>query len=561
MFSITFPHCKITAADILIYLKTAASTSRTHDLASRTPHGKERESLIEASKGGRIRKASCIPVVMALYALFLSTSALYADSRVVHLTILHLNDVYEMGPVDKGLHGGLARVATIRRQVLAESPHTLLVLAGDTISPSVASSVSKGAHAIAVWNAVGLDVAVPGNHEFDFGRDVLLERIKESHFSWVATNITDSLSKAPLVGTELFVIRDIGGITIGFLGMTTPETERLSNSAGVQFEDPCEAARRISPKMRELGVEILIGLTHLPMSRDKELASCANFAAIVGGHEHVPLQSMVGHTPILKVGSDARNLGRLGLFLGAETGRIASIDWAMIPVTADIPEAPNVAKVVTSRMADEAQDNRRAVLGHSVTTLDAMQNANRTRETNLGDLIAEAYRRATDAEIGLVNGGTIRSDRLYEPGPITKADVRAMLPFNNPIVAVELSGRAIRAGIEHGLSKVDAAKGDGRFLQVAGIKFRYAPERPPGSRLIDIHVEGETLDDRKRYVVAMSRYLADGGDGYEMFRGARYLVAPEQGLNETTALMRCIEELQTVDIQTDNRIVRMTGIP
>jgi 5'-nucleotidase len=270
---------------------------------------------------------------------------------------------------------------------------------------------------------------------------------------------------------------------------------------------------------------------------------------------------MVGHTPILKVGSDARNLGRLDLFLDAETGRIASIDWDMIPVTADIPEAPDVAKVVASSIAGHAQDQRRAVLGHSVTTLDARQIANRTGETNLGDLIAEAYRLATDAEIGLVNGGTIRSDRLYGPGPITKADVDAMLPFNNSIVALELSGQAIRAGIEHGLSKLGAAKADGRFLQVAGMKFRYAPEGPPGSRLIDIHVGGETLDDRKSYVVAMSRYLADGGDGYEMFRGARYIVAPEQGLNEATALARCIEELQTVDIKTDNRIVPMTGIP
>jgi 5'-nucleotidase len=514
-------------------------------------------SFIKVSKG----EGNCVSLVMALYVLLLSTSALCADSEVVRLTILHLNDVYEMEPVENGLHGGLARVATIRRQVLAESPHTLLVLAGDTISPSVASSVSKGAHAIAVWNAVGLDLAVPGNHEFDFGRDVLLERIKESHFSWVATNITDSLSNAPLIGTELFVIRAIGEMTIGFLGMTTPETERLSNSAGVQFEDPCDAARRMTPKMRELGAQIIIGMTHLPMSRDKELASCADLDVIIGGHEHFPLQSMVGHTPILKVGSDARILGRLDLFLDAETGRIASIDWAMIPVTADIPEAPDVAKVVTSSIAGQAQDQRRAVLGHSVTTLDARQNANRTGETNLGDLIAEAYRRATDAEIGLVNGGTIRSDRLYGPGPITKADVDAILPFNNPIVAVELSGQAIRAGIEHGLSKVGAAKADGRFLQVAGIKFRYAPERPSGSRLIDIHVGGETLDDRKRYVVAMSRYLADGGDGYEMFRGARYLVPPEQGLNEAAALMRCIEELQNVDIKTDNRIVQMTAIP
>ncbi|MCC8985813.1 MAG: hypothetical protein LM513_04395, partial [Nitrospira sp.] len=115
-------------------------------------------------------------LAIALSVVFFSTSALCEDAAVVHLTILHLNDVYAMEPVENGRQGGLARVATIRKHIRLESPFTLLVLAGDTISPSIASSVSKGADVIAVWNAVGLDVAVAGNHEFDFGKDVLLER-------------------------------------------------------------------------------------------------------------------------------------------------------------------------------------------------------------------------------------------------------------------------------------------------------------------------------------------------------------------------------------------------
>ena len=466
-------------------------------------------------------KACCTLFLLALCLVFLPILALCEDSKILRLTILHLNDVYEMEPVENGHRGGLARVATIRQQVLAESPHTLLVLAGDTISPSITSSVSKGAHAIAVWNAVGLDLAVPGNHEFDFGKDVLLERIKESHFPWVATNIAESLSQTPLPGTKLFVVRDIGGIKVGFVGMTTPDTKRLSTSAGVQFEDPCEAARRVMPTMRESGIQIIIGVTHLPMSHDKELASCANFDAIIGGHEHVPLQSFVGHTPILKVGSDARNIGRIDLFLDAETGRVSSIDWALLPITAEIAEAPDVVQVVASGIATQVQDARRAVLGHAVTALDAKQITNRTRETNLGNLIAEAYRRATRAEIGLVNGGSIRADRLYEPGPITKADVRAMLPFNNPVVAIEISGRTLKAAIEHGLSRIGGEKADGRFLQVAGLAFRYIPGRSPGSRLLDVHVGEEALDDSKTYSVALSSYLVNGGDGYEMFRGSR----------------------------------------
>ena len=500
-------------------------------------------------------------LAIALSVVFFSTSALCEDAAVVHLTILHLNDVYAMEPVENGRQGGLARVATIRKHIRLESPFTLLVLAGDTISPSIASSVSKGADVIAVWNAVGLDVAVPGNHEFDFGKDVLLERIKESHFPWVATNMTDSHSQAPLSGTEPFVIRKFGGITVGFVGMTTPDTEILSNSTGVRFEDPCAAARRVVPHMREAGVQVIIGVTHLPMSRDKELAACANVDAILGGHEHVPLHAFVGHTPILKVGSDARHLGRLDLFLEAGTGRVVSSDWAMLPITADIPESTEVAKVIANSMAGHAHDAGRRVLGQIITTLNAKQVANRTGETNVGDLIAEAYRRATHAEIGLVNGGSIRSDRLYEPGPITQADVHAILPFNNPVVALEVTGRTLRAALEHGLSKIGVEKADGRFLQVAGLTFRYMPGRSPGDRLVEVRVGDKALDENTTYSVAISQYLVNGGDGYEMFRDARYLSTPEPGRDEASAFIKYIESLQSLDVQPDHRITPITLAP
>lgn len=245
----------------------------------------------------------------------------------------------------------------------------------------------------------------------------------------------------------------------------------------------------------------------------------------------------------------------------AGTGRVVSMDWAMLPVTADIPESVEVAKVVASSMALHARDARRRVLGHVVTTLDAKHATNRTRETNLGDLIAEAYRHATQADIGLVNGGSIRSDRLYEPGPITQADVYDILPFNNPIVAVEITGRVLRAAIEHGLSKIGVEKADGRFLQVAGLTFRYMPGRSPGARLVDIRVGDAALDENRLYSVAISGYLVKGGDGYEMFRGARYLIAPEQGRDEARALMQYIERLHAVDVRTDDRITPVPLAP
>ncbi|MDX2029933.1 MAG: hypothetical protein SF339_04635 [Blastocatellia bacterium] len=117
--------------------------------------------------------------------------------RTVRVTLLQLNDVYQMSPMDKGKTAGLARVATMRRQVIGQSPNTLFLLGGDTISPSVASSIFKGEQMIAAWNALGLDYAVLGNHEFDFGNVMLLKRMSESKFKWLGTNVIDRATGKP----------------------------------------------------------------------------------------------------------------------------------------------------------------------------------------------------------------------------------------------------------------------------------------------------------------------------------------------------------------------------
>src|SRR5687768_14036497 len=170
--------------------------------------------------------------VMLAIALVVSASLstlAQASGKTVRVTLLQLNDVYQISAVDRGTRGGLARVATLRKQILQESPNTLFLLGGDTISPSVASNIFKGQQMIAVWNMIGLDFAVLGNHEFDFGPDVLRERIKESRFTWLAANVIDKKSGRPFADMPPFVIREIGGARIGFFGLLTEETAQFSS--------------------------------------------------------------------------------------------------------------------------------------------------------------------------------------------------------------------------------------------------------------------------------------------------------------------------------------------
>ncbi|MCB1024601.1 MAG: metallophosphoesterase, partial [Acidobacteria bacterium] len=233
----------------------------------------------------------------------------------IKITFLHVNDVYQFMPVDGGKAGGLARLLTIKKQVMSENPHTLFTLGGDTLSPSVETLTYKGAQMIEAWNAVGLDYAVFGNHEFDIKTPQLLDRIKESKFTWLGANVVDTKTSKLFADTPEFVIREFEGVKVGIIGLLLPEAKETSSMEdSLTVTDYCLAANLIVSRLRQVEkVDAVIGLTHLFLEQDKKLSGCANFDLILGGHEHTLLQSSANGTPIFKMTADARELGRFDL--------------------------------------------------------------------------------------------------------------------------------------------------------------------------------------------------------------------------------------------------------
>ncbi|HKQ99285.1 MAG TPA: bifunctional UDP-sugar hydrolase/5'-nucleotidase [Pyrinomonadaceae bacterium] len=505
--------------------------------------------------------AALVLVILASLSSFAqqpgSGASASSVERKVRVTLLQLNDVYQISAVDKGTRGGLARVATLRKQVMAESPNTLFLLGGDTIAPSVASNIFKGQQMINVWNMIGLDFAVLGNHEFDFGPQVLQDRIKESRFTWLATNVIDKKSGKPFADTPPYVIREIGGAKIGFFGLLTPDTAQFSSvGPDVTFLDPCETARKIVPEMRTKGAQVVVAITHLAMREDKQVARCAPIDVIIGGHEHEMLESLSGRTPIFKWGADARDLGRIDLNIKLPSGELESIDWTAIPVTSEVKDDPQSAALIADYENKVSADVDRSI-GSTRVALDARGEMNRSRETNLGSYIADAYRKALKADVALFNGGSIRAGKVLSPGPLSKRDVMAILPYENPIVKIEVTGATLRAALEHGVSRSAEEKEPGRFPQVSGVRFTFDARRPAGSRLTSVEVGGQPLDDKKIYTLATNTFLAEkGGDGYTMLIGSKYLVNPENGPVEPVVLMEAISAEKEIAPQADGRIKR-----
>lgn len=475
----------------------------------------------------------------------------------VRVTLLQVNDVYQFAPVEQGARGGLARVLTLKKEIEKQSPNTLFLLSGDTISPSVESITYKGAQMIDAWNAAGLDYSTFGNHEFDFGPDVLRQRMNESKFKWIVANVIDKKTGKPFGDAPAYVIREFDGVKVGIFGLTLEETMTTSRPGpDVEFLNPCETAQKIVSELHAQGVKTVVALTHLSMSEDKEVARCADVDVIIGGHEHTLLESSAGGAPIFKMTADARELGQIDLNISKTTGAVESIDWRVIPVTNKTKDDPQFAalNLKYGKLLKELSQ----LVGRSSVDLDARSAVGRTQETNVGNFIADAFRTATRADVGLMNGGSIRADEIIAAGPLTKRDVLSILPFKNKVVKVELSGATLRQALEHGVARSAEDAEPGRFPQVSGVRFTFDARRPPGSRIVDLSVNGKPLDEKKNYTLATSDYVAlDGGDGYAMLTEARVLIPKEAAQFDSEVLRLAIAAKKVIAPKTDGRIKRL----
>jgi 2',3'-cyclic-nucleotide 2'-phosphodiesterase (5'-nucleotidase family) len=439
----------------------------------------------------------------------------------VRVQLLSVNDVYVLEPVAG--RGGLARVATLVRGLERETPNTLFALAGDTLSPSLLSTLRRGAQMIEGWNALGLGVAAFGNHEFDFGPAVLAERVGESRFPWLATNVLDRASGRPLGGARPWLRRDFDGARVGVIGLTTPDAARTSNGGpGVRFDDPLEAARGA---LAALGaVDLAVAVTHLSLAQDRALVAALPIDAVLGGHDHDPMLVEEGRAVIVKAGSDAVNVGQVVYEL--RCGAVLSRRQRLIPVDERLAEAPDVADLVRGQAALLARELDTTV-GRTAVPLDARESLVRREETPLGRFFAELMRERVGAQVALLNSGAIRGNRVIPAGPITKRDIRGLLPFTNTVVLLELTGAALRAALERSVDELP--RPTGHFLQTSGLAFPVDLAQPAGRRVGAITVGGRPLDPGGRYRVATLDYLARSQDGYPMLAAGRMLLGPEDG--------------------------------
>jgi 5'-nucleotidase / UDP-sugar diphosphatase len=489
--------------------------------------------------------------LMGIYALSVQCAI---EAKTATFTILSFNDVYEIVADPRG-RGGFAEMMTLLEEERKKSDYSITTVNGDFLSPCILSVFDKGAHRIDLFNQMGIDVVALGNHEFDFGPDEVLKRIQQSHFPWLAANAI-GLDGNPFTGPTQTMIFDVDGIKVGMFGLITVETPELSSTEKkVCFSPLVYTANRVIRELKEQGAEVIVALTHLLIAEDRQLAAeVPDIHVILGGHDHDPITWYDDHTFIHKSGQNAYYLVRLDLILEKDekTGHVDVFPSWNVILNKGKERHPAVAATV-----DALQMHLRTIteepIGVMAMRCDSFYTNVRSKETEIGNLFADALLAACEADVAILTGGTIRGGRIYEPGQeISLKDLLIELPFGSINVMIEINGKAILDALENGVSQVEGKAG--RFPQVAGMQFSYHMGKPPGQRVQDVFVRGEPLDLDKSYRVATINYMLNGGDGYSMLKEGKVLISPLKQLSLVDAISDYIKKTPEIYSPIQGRI-------
>jgi 5'-nucleotidase/UDP-sugar diphosphatase len=429
--------------------------------------------------------------------------------------------------------GGLAGRAALIDRIRQEETPTLLVDSGDILIGTALSSFFRGEPDIKAMQLMGYQAMAAGNHDFDFGLDHLQTLQASAQFPILCTNLVGKRGDLPC---RSFAVIHLGRLSIGIislLGHTNfPDTFNRQVVALLDLKDPIETARQMAAMLRSRhGVDLVVALTHQGTEEDLAvLAAVPEIDVIVGGHTEgfdglrtnstaEAVESRADPGPLLvKAHRLGVALGRLDLHIdkpGSGRPRVSYATARNLPVTDAVGADPAVAAVIQEYVKKlDAQTGK--VIGRALVTLDGDTTHIRSRETNLGNLLADLLRARFGTEVALINSGQIRDS--IPAGPIEIKRLLRVLPFNSPTVTCSITGQQLLAALENSAGRLPDTHG--RFLQVSGLAVVYDLTAPSGRRVVEAKIGGRDLEPSRRYSVATDSFLADGGDGYAMLKEA-----------------------------------------
>lgn len=471
------------------------------------------------------KTAGAALIFAALFAMiFTLPAALGAQAlpQEVKITLLHTNDMHAR-IVEGKVELGYAKIAAVFQGMKAQNPNTLLIDVGDTLHGLPIANIDQGASVVKLMNELGYSYMTTGNHDYNYGLARLLELQKAAQFKIVAANVYKD-------GKRLFapyVIQNIQGVRVAFVGLASPETAYKTDPKGIEgvsFTDPIVEGKMVLGEIAGK-YDVFVLLSHLGIDKSSDPTSLQVAAAIpeidiiLDGHSHSSLAGIQAENQtkvlVASTGSYGQGLGVVDFVVGTD-GKVKTKTARTITVE-NSPELKGDAKIA-GMIGDlvKAQDAvLMQVVGKTEVALEGKREIVRTQQSNLGTLIANAMLYVTGADIALMNGGGIRDS--IPAGDITMKQVFTVQPFGNYTQTGKLKGSELKAVLENGVGKLPAP--DGRFPHLAGWSYTLDAGKPAGERVSNILINGKPVEPDKEYVFATLNFEFNGGDDYRMLVG------------------------------------------
>jgi len=500
------------------------------------------------------------------------TSDTRAADEELHFTILHTNDLHSHAEpfTERGRTvGGLARLGHLIHSIKANTPNTVVIDAGDIFQGTPLFTHYHGEVEVSLLNQIGYDIYTIGNHEFDDGAENLGKQLKNAKFDVVCANM-DAEAQPDLKSVlKPYVIKEIGGKKVGFIGVMTPELERLSLSlGGVKIkhlnDDWLIPVREVVKELESKGVNHIVAITHCGTDFDQQISQgIPQIDVIIGGHSHTRLDKAIfvehddsSKTIIVQTGSYGRALGRLDVTFEKD-GRLdcAETKYRLINITDKIQEDAAM-KAYIDKKVEPLLPLRHTIVSQAEDAFDNRWTSY-PWDSALGDLITDALCDAGKnygTTIAIQNRGGMRG--RIEKGPISLEKVQEILPFDNRLTFATITGKALLSALEHSVS----GPAGGRFLDVHGLKIGYDPTRKRGERLVFALAENKDgtyspVDEKKEYKIAINNYTFQSGEGYD-FKDAKNVVNTPERIG--IPFRQYLETHSSVKPQTPSRIVPIT---
>ena len=417
--------------------------------------------------------------------------------------------------------GGSAKAAWLFQEAERRNPNTLILDGGDSPYNTDLANISLGQSSVDVMNAQGYDATVLGNHDFDYSFENLLSLAERAEYAMLSANTYWKDGSYPEQFAP-YIVKEVGGVDVAIVGLTddgSKATTHFSNTQDIEFHDQWEVGQDVVAKA-DAESDVVILLSHLHGANNDVPTKIDGIDMEIGGGNDIfgrPLN--IEDTVVVNPGGVGTCVNQTNL--NVKDGQVLGYTFNQIILSSDVPEVEAVNEIIAGYQADlDAQMEE--VIGQCASDIAWSSPLVRTQESPLGNLAADALRDYCDADIAIQNGGGIRAG--LTAGDVTVGDIFAMLPFDNKVTLVEVTGQTVWDALENGVSGYPETYG--QFPQVSGIHYTFDGSKPAGERIVSVTLpDGTPLDMDGWYTLACNDFMCGGGDGYTMFN----VLNPEDG--------------------------------